>query len=525
VHSEIEIADRASLYAVNLAVGLHEQTQRRVIFIDAAGSMSVASEALALTPMPPVCLPEKLQKLDEIFSCITRHARGIDVLRVAPAANGTVDVALLLSLLTLLVNDYHYCLVHPPAGMGLDVYKLLVQADSVHLLALPDPDAIKIFMRRMNEAGMGADSDFKNKTRLIVLEDPGTHGQGAKLSVHAPEALFYQPVYATLPHVPDLKNGLVDSLYSTHYAKVLRRISRQTGEILLGLALGSGSAMGIAHIGVLKALEKEGIDIDLASGSSIGALIGALWCAGYTAQEVEEIILQSKSRKYLFGWDDLSFPLRGLLKGKHVRRFLEKYLEDKTFNDLNRPFAVVACDALTMKQVVFDSGRLVDAVMASISIPGVFTPYKIGARYYFDGGILNPLPTNILVASGAKRVIAVNVLPSADDLERTADFLTQKMKSAIRFPGVLGKAQGLWQQKVLGFFKPNIFDMIVSSVQSMEYSLAHISGLSQADVVLHPDVVAVSWADFENIEDLIKRGEEEAILHLQEIRNLLTQSE
>jgi predicted acylesterase/phospholipase RssA len=128
--------------------------------------------------------------------------------------------------------------------------------------------------------------------------------EGRHVSREAPESIFFQPVFATLPYVAPQRRTVLDKAYGDPYARVIRRIARQTGEVLVGLALGSGSAMGISHIGVLKVLERESVEIDMVSGTSIGALIAALWCAGYSAGEVERIILESRGRKY-FGTDDV----------------------------------------------------------------------------------------------------------------------------------------------------------------------------------------------------------------------------
>jgi predicted acylesterase/phospholipase RssA len=192
-----------------------------------------------------------------------------------------------------------------------------------------------------------------------------------------------------------------------------------------------------------------------------------------------------------------------------------------TFKDLKCPLKIVACDAVTMKRVVFDSGRVKDAVMASLSIPGVFVPYQIGARSYIDGGILDPLPTDVLVANGAKKVIAVNVLPSADELERTYELdQEQRLKSGCGW-SFFGKLRRFWRGRLHKLFSPNIFGIIVAAIQTLEYLLAQTSAASRSDVVLHPDVTAVSWSDFENIQDLIRRGEEEAERRLWELQDLI----
>jgi len=475
---ETSILD-TSLYALNLALSLKRQTKKQVIIVDAAAKNSVMCEALRLDPCGGFLPPNTFFQAQDVTSKIVHHQSGIDVLRVIFGEQKKFDISLLVSIATLLANDYHYCIVVLTSDRAPDAFQVLAQSDVVHFLAAPDVyNDMKILEQ---------DQELKNKTKLILFE--GEVGPSLK----------QRPIFATLsqPH----KNGFFFSQddLTDPYSKEIRRIARQLGEIQVGLALGSGSAMGLSHIGVLKVLEKEAIPIDVVCGSSMGALIGALWCVGFSALEVENIILKNKNKKYLFGIDDLVFPAFGLIRGKHVHDFLKKYLGNKTFSDIKRPFKVVASDCVSMKQVVFDSGSLVDAVMASVSLPGVFVPYKIDDHYYIDGGILDPLPTDILVGSGAKKIIAVNVLPSPDDIERTA---------GLKSRGRLGR--------------PNIFDVIVSSVQSIEYRLAQSSGLSPSDVILHPDMTAIFWADFEKARELIKRGEDEALLHLQEIRELVS---
>ncbi len=513
----------SSYYCLNLALGLGRETQKKVIVIDAETRESVMADVLGLGSSCAYVAPTHFMHPEDALKKIVHTDKGFDLLRVLPNPQKKLDAASLIPMVTMLVNDYHYCIVHLSSSFGPEVFKVLAQSDAVHLLVAGDIRALKEMSKGLEESGVWTDAELKKKMKLLVLEEGQTHGKGAKLTVEQEAALFHQPIYATLPQPNKTGYCLVDKEEKGPYAKTIRRISRETGEVLVGLALGSGSAMGLAHVGVLKVLEKEDIPIDIVSGSSIGALIGALWCSGYSALEVEEIIMKNKNKKYLFGLDDFAFPLHGLIKGEHIHRFLKKYLRDKTFFDVKRSFKVVACDCMGMRQVVFDSGRLVDAVMASISIPGVFKPYRIADNYYMDGGILNPLPTDLLVEAGVRKIISVNVLPSSEDIEHTYELLMKKEKNAFlgwpRFlkPIVAGK------RRLASFFRPNIFDVIVSSVQSMEFLLARMSSVSQSDVTLHPDMTGISWADFQNIPDLVQRGEEETRLHLREIKELLSQ--
>jgi len=510
----------ASLYLLSLGAGLLDQTRKKVICVDAGGADSCVPGLLGLDAHKGLEVRSNFVPLDEIQKHIVRRDDGPDILRLVLKGGGSNEAEFIISVLTMLINDYHYCLVLVPPTLEEGAARVLTQADIVHLLSSTRQEKLRAMTRQMDVWGLWQDNEFKRRTKLILLEEKFVHGQGDELLSLPPEVIFHQPVYATLPHVEEQDYGVLDRSYKQVYAKVVRRVARHIGEVQVGLALGSGSAMGISHIGVLKVLEEEGVEVDFVSGSSIGALIGALWCCGYSACEVEKIILENRSRKYLFGWDDLAFPLRGLLKGRHVYRFLDKYLGDMTFHDIKRPFKVVACDALGMKSVVFDSGRLKDAVMASVAIPGVFEPFRIADHYYIDGGVLNPLPTDVCLDSGARKVIAVNVLPSADDFERSYEINRKRRYKSFSHVRAFAAWQRFVRLRIVGFFEPNIFDVIVSTVQSMEYLLAQANALSQSDVTLHPDVTSVSWADFKHIEDLVRRGEEEARRHLWEIKEL-----
>ncbi len=520
VYGEPEVLRPASLYFLNLGVSLVEQTRKKAVCVDAGGPGSCLAAVVGLKEGAGLVCRSSFPPFEEIMKGVVRREKGPDILRILPGPDGRWDVSFIISVLTTLINDYHYCLVLVSPHLDQETARVLGQADAVHLVSSTGQEVLRSMMKRMDAWGLWQAAEFKKRTKLVLLEDRHVHGQGQKLSSLPPEVIFHQPVYATLPYLEDEEYRVLDQTYDEGYAGVVRRVARQMGEVQVGLVLGSGSAMGISHIGVLKVLEEEGVDIDFVCGSSIGALIGALWCCGYSALEVEKIIMENRSRRYLFGWDDLAFPLRGLLKGRHIYRFLDKYLGDMTFHDIKRPFKVVACDALGMKAVVFDSGRLKDAVMASVAIPGVFEPFRIADHYYIDGGVLNPLPTDVCLDNGVEKIVAVNVLPSADDFERTYALLKKDRRKSLSRWRAVAACQWFFRRRVLGFFEPNIFDVIISSVQSMEYLLAQANALSQSDVVLHPDVTAVPWADFKNIEDLVRRGEDETRRHLWEIKEL-----
>jgi NTE family protein len=182
------------------------------------------------------------------------------------------------------------------------------------------------------------------------------------------------------------------------------------GSMKIGYALGGGGARGLAHIGVLKVLEEHGIFPDVVTGTSVGAIVGALYSGGYKPGEIEKLVLGLDWKK-LIQLVDMTPPLRGLLQGKRFVLLLKSILGDLTFAQLKYAFACVATDINNGELVVLRDGSLIDAVRASISIPGVFTPVAIKGRYLVDGSLINAVPVSVCRDLGAKYVIGVNVVP------------------------------------------------------------------------------------------------------------------
>ena len=179
----------------------------------------------------------------------------------------------------------------------------------------------------------------------------------------------------------------------------------------VGLALGSGGSKGMAHIAVIEYLEALGIQVRMISGASIGAVIGAVYAAGSLPQLKKD--LQRMQRREMMSYFDIVFPKSGLLEGKRIVEFLKKYISEKaTFDDLRIPLGVVATDLYNGQPVVLKSGRVLDAVRASISIPGVFVPVSYNETLLVDGGVANPLPIDVVRGMGANITIAVNLHPT-----------------------------------------------------------------------------------------------------------------
>ena len=176
----------------------------------------------------------------------------------------------------------------------------------------------------------------------------------------------------------------------------------------VGLALSGGGARGLAHIGVLKVLEQEGISVDLLAGTSMGGVIAAGYAAGLTPDFLEQEALRMASLRRLLALADPTLPRSGLFEGQKVRQYLLGHLGNRTFDDLRLPLALVAVDLNSGREVILREGRVVDAVRATIALPGVFTPVERDGQLLVDGGLLNNLPADVVRQMGADVVIAVN---------------------------------------------------------------------------------------------------------------------
>jgi len=191
----------------------------------------------------------------------------------------------------------------------------------------------------------------------------------------------------------------------------------------IGLALGGGGAKGINHVLVLEALEELELKPSFISGTSIGALIGAMYCAGMPTAEMKEIFLEFSlkeneslkhivTRKHIFKWLDFIAPQfrgRGLLRVENLLTYLFESVHATQFSELETPLKIVASDFWNRRQVIIDQGPLIPAIRASMSLPGLFEPVKINEQILIDGGAVNPVPFDVLPES-CNLTIAIDVI-------------------------------------------------------------------------------------------------------------------
>ena len=521
IYSPVKGSGR-TMYGINLACSLHKETGKRVMLVDLNPGGEAIYQALGVSRFPP---PTRLRGSGgiqaQIAASIVRHqAIGLDTLNIPHEPHSQSDITQITPLLSYLANLYPFVLIDLPHQMDRTVFKALVQADLIHLVCDGTREhlegtahVIQELKRTIQQADL--------RLRVVINE--------TSQDVHDPQRgeLLKQKVYATLPAVetpPAPGHPVVLAHPDWEYARAIRRIGREIGEVLVGLVLGSGAAMGLSHIGVLRVLEREKIPIDIIAGSSIGALIGVFWSAGISSGDLEKIANQFRTKRSLFQLLDPTIPFKsGLLQGGQVMRLLARQLGDKTFRDLKIPTKVTTVDYSRRELVVLDEGSVVQAVRASVSIPAIFVPVKIRGRWLIDGGVLDPVPVDVLNRMGVHKVIAVNTLPSPEDIGRRHQELAEERVRLARQAQAQGWLVNLSFRLRRGFWNwmdTNIFDVIMHTMQGMEYALAEAQ-CAQADVALHPTVPRVNWWEFYNVEQLIRRGEEETQAHLPEIKKLV----
>jgi NTE family protein len=192
-------------------------------------------------------------------------------------------------------------------------------------------------------------------------------------------------------------------------------------ELKLGIALGSGNFLGFSHIGVLKILEENNLKPEYIAGSSIGAIIGACYALNPNPKELEKEMYLLRRLDFL-KMIALSNLKISLISPKKIKIYLAKLIGNKLFSDTKIPLSIIAADLISGKEIVFTKGKIIDAVMASISIPGIFPPIKMKDKLLVDGGLLNPTPSNVVKKMGADVVIGVDLTMNRIKLEKTNIF-------------------------------------------------------------------------------------------------------
>jgi NTE family protein len=299
----------------------------------------------------------------------------------------------------------------------------------------------------------------------------------------------------------------------------------------IGLALGSGSARGLAHVGVIRACADAGVQIDCIAGTSMGALIGAVHAAG-KMDELARFFLDFDWKKTV-SFFDVVLPRSGLIDGAKVSELVRSHVHADGIETLPIAFAAVASDLTSGEEVVIRTGDIIEAVRASISVPGIFTPVRRNGQILVDGGLVNPVPVSAARAMGADIVIAVDLnhqivdgknlkplLPAANAATNTAtsapslrsgwmavyDQTMQNLKQKLLASDAPGRTQLLrWLAREEPL--PSIFEVLLASINIMETSITQTRlHIDQPNLIIQPPLGHIRFLEFGRAEEIIAIG-------------------
>lgn len=285
---------------------------------------------------------------------------------------------------------------------------------------------------------------------------------------------------------------------------------------LVGLALGSGSVRGWSHIGVIQGLAELGVEPDIVCGSSIGALVGAAYANGVLDQL--EKLARRLNRVEMARLVDLIGARGGMIEGSRFMAAIRDFFGDGLIEELPIPFLAVACDFVTGREVWLREGSLLEAIRASVAIPGLVVPGRIGGRLLVDGGLVNPVPVSPCRALGADIVIAVNVNGELVSRRRGRDQATAARQDRI-------DARAAWGGKLLSEIsaglgaaalgklwkaedgQPDIFDVVLGSLDIMQTRImqSRLAG-DPPDMLLAPRLKGIGLLDLSRAGEAIEEG-------------------
>jgi NTE family protein len=302
----------------------------------------------------------------------------------------------------------------------------------------------------------------------------------------------------------------------------------------IGLALGSGGARGVAHLGVIRALREAGLEADMVAGTSMGALVGMGLAAG-RLDEMREVVLHLDWKQALHYFVEARIPRSGLIDGARVLEFIRLHSRDRRLEDLDIPCAAVATDLASGAEVVLDSGETAAAIRASIAVPGLFTPVHLAGRLLVDGGLVNPVPVNVARRLGADVVIAVDVAhfepltpaqmagrkpakrPSTEIARNLRERMEQTGKrwramASRSFLAPMVKAIEAWEQE------PGLFDVLGIAMRIMESRVAETRFRTEPpDCLIRPELADVFFMEFHRAPEIEEAGYEAARAMLPQI--------
>lgn len=503
------------LLTLHLALELMEQTRRRVILVDMSPDSGAVARALGLKPI--LATEESIRSMDlrdpdRIRSLAQQHPSGLEILSLSASTLGGRLYSGIYLFLNFLREVHDLVLAGLGPSLGDVERSVLAEADKA---VLAGTDALRPQYRQL-------------EAELLTLIEPQ---RLLRVWLGESEVEEVSPVPGDRPQTFPWSEGIGEAFERSgspyqpledhpKSRRAIQRLARRLVGLKVGLALGTGAALGHSLIGILKVFKKEGIPIDIIAGTSIGSLVGGLTALGLDPEEIEELALRvDKGWVYENLFWDLTLPRSGLFAGQTLLRFIRSYFGTREFQDLEFPFACVAADIETGEEIVLQEGRVAEAIRASCGLPLIFSPTRLGGRYLVDGGLVNPVPTSVVSDMGADLLIAVNLTMPAGD--RQAGLRSRRAKAGqalFQAPVDLASLRELTLPDLLK--APNMFEIFFQMIYTMEYEIAQ-SRTSLAHVVINPDLKGFSWTEMHRAKELIRAGQLVAQQYVPQIKALI----
>lgn len=499
-----------TLFGVNVAACLREETEESICLVDFTRTPEEEENEI---PTGSVDLSGWVETVSR------EHPADITVIPATLPDEEQKDV--MGPFFGSFMTEFDYVFVILPEGLSPVVTEVYRQSDQIFLLTNLEEQTL--YQTRLLINQLRNEFDFARENLDVVLS------RITPREMHRPTGVEENLNYPVSYKLPEISNTrILSPLTETpfifdfpdhQYSVNVRRIARRIGNVSVGLALGAGAARGLSHIGVLKVLREEGIHVDMVAGTSIGALIAAGWATGADPAQMEDLAHEFKRMGGLWKITDLSIPpTKSILRDGRVMKFLNYMLGDATFSDAEFPLKIVSANLDTLQEEIITEGLLVDAVRESISIPMMFPPIQRSDSHFVDGGVLNPIPVEVLARAGASRIIAVNPIPPLEVLRESRHTMPVQQHR-----GFFASIWNWFRQQILPFGSGNIIDIFMRSLQAMQARLAQ-SSAADADLVINPIISTEEWFEFEKIESFIEQGELTARQNLEDIKTLLRET-
>jgi NTE family protein len=472
------------------------------------------SDGLPIEEFRSVCAATIAMETAEPVLCLQLRVRSAPIIDSVPVASSDTESVFiervygpgddgfrraLTDVLDRAKSQFGHVIVETPQDLGIEnLIEVIDRSCSVYPMLRQDEGSLFELNLLCREADARVPQGVAIKP-LIYLEClEKAHG----LSGYIEETL-QRPVHSYLR-----------ACDATQFTGNLRRLGREMCGCQVGLVLSSGAARGLAHVGVFQVLEENGIEVDIVAGSSMGAYIAAVWGAGYGGHQMEAFAREIEGYRGLWRiMDPAIIPRRGFLLTDRVRKRLEATIGALHFSDMRRPIRIVATRLDTLERVVLSSGNVVDAVLASLAIPGICVPVMRGGVPYVDGGICDPLPVDALTDMGVRKIIAVNTVATPQTIKACSGEIAASEPSGRTWR----RALNTWLNP---FASGNSFDTLMRSMHAAQTRLAEAS-CHKANVVLRPYSCEGRWHDFSKPARYISLGRHETEAKLREIRKLI----